>query len=154
MNFWAIEKHRIKDLRMLEWPRLFTEIQRVGLLFFFFVSYFYNSLFYLFFSCAGFIVVQELWQDGTTIHPWWCASLSHVASLVADQWLQSMWVSAAGAWELSSCSTWAQLPPSIGNPPRSETELASPALAGGLSTFGPPGKPTIVLEVNEITHLC
>ena len=38
MNFWATEKHRIKDLRMLEWPRLFTKIQWVGLLFFFFFN--------------------------------------------------------------------------------------------------------------------
>jgi len=50
-----------------------------------------------------------------------------------------------GSWalehRLSSCGTQAELPWDIRDLPRSGIEAVSPALAGGFSISGPPGKP-------------
>ena len=46
---------------------------------------------------------------------------------------------------LSSCGTWAQPLHRMWDPPRPGLEPVSPALAGGLPTTAPPGKPYFVL---------
>ena len=42
---------------------------------------------------------------------------------------------------LSNCGSWAQSLRGMWDPPRPGLKPASPALAGGLSTTAPPGKP-------------
>ena len=59
--------------------------------------------------------------------------LTIVASLVAEHRLQTR--------RLSSCGSRAQLLRGTWDPPRPGLEPVSPALAGGLSTTAPPGKP-------------
>ena len=66
--------------------------------------------------------------------------LTIVASLVAEHRLQMR--------RLSNCGSRAQPLRGMWDPPRPGLEPASPALAGGLSTTAPPGKPRKVL----ITH--
>ena len=61
--------------------------------------------------------------------------LTITASLVAEHGLQTR--------RLSSCGSWAQLLRSMWDLPRPGLEPVSPALAGGLSTAAPPGKPCI-----------
>ena len=56
-----------------------------------------------------------------------------VASLVAEHRLQTR--------RLSNCGSRAQLLRGIWDPPGPGLEPVSPALAGGLSTTAPPGKP-------------
>ena len=60
--------------------------------------------------------------------------LTIVASPVAEHRLQTR--------RLSSCGSWAQLLHGMWDPPRPGLEPVSSALAGGLSTTAPPGKPT------------
>ena len=55
------------------------------------------------------------------------------APLVAEHRLQTR--------RLSSCGSQAQLLRGMWDPPRPGLEPVSPALAGGLSTTAPPGKP-------------
>ena len=57
-----------------------------------------------------------------------------VASLVAEHRLQTR--------RLSSCGSWAQLLRGMWDLPRPGLEPVSPALAGGLPTAAPPGKPS------------
>ena len=59
--------------------------------------------------------------------------LTIAASLVAEHRLQTR--------RLSSCGSRAQLPRGMWDPPRPGLEPVSPALAGGLPTTAPPGKP-------------
>ena len=59
--------------------------------------------------------------------------LTIVASLVAEHRLQTR--------RLSSCGSRAQPLRGMRDPPRPGLEPVSPALAGGLSTTAPPGKP-------------
>ena len=59
--------------------------------------------------------------------------LTIAASPVAEHRLQTR--------GLSSCSSRAQLLRGMRDPPRPGLEPVSPALAGGLSTTAPPGKP-------------
>ena len=59
--------------------------------------------------------------------------LTIVASLVVEHRLQTC--------RLSNCGSRAQLIRSMRDPPRPGLEPVSPALAGGLSTTAPPGKP-------------
>ena len=61
--------------------------------------------------------------------------LTTVASPVAEHGLQTR--------RLSNCGPWAQLLRGMWDPPRPGLEPMSPALAGGLSTTAPPGKPSI-----------
>ena len=58
------------------------------------------------------------------------------ASLVAEHRLQTR--------RLSSCGPRAQLLSGMWDPPKPGLEPVSPALAGGLSTTAPPGKPQIL----------
>ena len=60
--------------------------------------------------------------------------LTIVASLVAEHRLQTR--------RLSSCGSRAHLLRGMWDPPRPGLEPVSPALAGGLSTTAPPGKPS------------
>ena len=60
------------------------------------------------------------------------------ASLVAEHRLQTR--------RLSSCGSRAQLLCGMWDLPRPGLEPVSPALAGGLSTTAPPGKPPIILK--------
>ena len=62
-----------------------------------------------------------------------CGPLTITASLVAEHRLQTL--------RLSSCGSWAQLLRGMWDLPRPGPEPVSPALAGGLSTTAPPGKP-------------
>ena len=62
-----------------------------------------------------------------------CGPLTVAASLVAEHRLQTR--------RLSSCGARAQLLRGMWDPPRPGLEPVSPALAGGLSTTAPPGKP-------------
>ena len=67
-----------------------------------------------------------------------CAGLFTIAaSLVAEHRLQTR--------RLSSCGSWAQSLRGLWDPPRPGLEPVSPALAGGLSTTAPPGKPNSTL---------
>ena len=59
--------------------------------------------------------------------------LTIAASLVAEHRLQTR--------RLSNCGSRAQLLRGMWDPPRPGLEPVSPALAGGLSTTAPPGKP-------------
>ena len=59
--------------------------------------------------------------------------LAIAASLVAEHRLQTR--------RLSNCGSRAQLPRGMWDLPRPGLEPVSPALAGGLSTTAPPGKP-------------
>ena len=61
--------------------------------------------------------------------------LTIVASLVAEQRLQTL--------RLSSCGSRAQLLRGMWDPPRPGLEPVSPALAGRFSTTAPPGKPSL-----------
>ena len=61
--------------------------------------------------------------------------LTITASLVVDHRLQTH--------RLSNCGSRAQLLRGMWDPPRPGREPVSPALAGGLSTTAPPGKPLI-----------
>ena len=62
-----------------------------------------------------------------------CGPLTIMASLVAEHRLQMH--------RLSSCGSRAQLLRGMWDPPRPGLEPVSPALAGGLPTTAPPGKP-------------
>ena len=62
-----------------------------------------------------------------------CGPLTIAASLVAEQRLQTH--------KLSNCSSRAQLLCGMWDLPRPGLEPVSPALAGGLPTTAPPGKP-------------
>ena len=72
--------------------------------------------------------------------------LTIVASLVAEHRLQTH--------RLSSCGARAQLLRGIWDLPRPGLEPVSPALAGGLSTTVPPGKPLqlILIESRPVQH--
>ena len=59
--------------------------------------------------------------------------LTIAASLVAEHRLQTR--------RLSNCGSRAQLLRGIWDPPSQGLEPVSPALAGGISTTAPPGKP-------------
>ena len=54
---------------------------------------------------------------------------------------------------ISSCGAWASLPCSMWDFPRPGTEPASPALAGGFLTTGPPGSPRIILFLTYLKRL-
>ena len=69
--------------------------------------------------------------------------LTIAASLVAEHRLQTR--------RLSNCGSRAQPLRGMRDPPRPGLEPASPALAGGLSTTAPPGKPPS--NINE-SYLC
>ena len=64
-----------------------------------------------------------------------CWPLTIVASLVVEHRLQTR--------RLSSCGSRAQLLRGMWDLPRPGLEPVSPALAGGLSTTAPPGKPPL-----------
>ena len=49
----------------------------------------------------------------------------------------------AGCVQFTSCGIWISMPCSMWNLPRPGTEPMSPALAGGFSTTGPPGKSSL-----------
>ena len=66
--------------------------------------------------------------------------LTIAASLVAEHRLQMR--------RLSNCGSRAQLLRGMWDLPRPGLEPASPALAGGLSTTAPPGKPSCFLFKN------
>ena len=66
--------------------------------------------------------------------------LTVTASLVAEHRLQTR--------RLSNCGSRAQLLRGMWDPPRPGLEPMSPALAGGLSTTAPPGKPSITSVSN------
>ena len=66
--------------------------------------------------------------------------LTVTASLVAEHRLQTR--------RLSNCGSRAQLLRGMWDPPRPGLEPVSPALAGGLSTTAPPGKPSITSVSN------
>ena len=69
--------------------------------------------------------------------------LTIAASLVAEHRLQTR--------RLSNCGSRAQLLRGMWDPPRPGLEPVSPALAGGLSTTAPPGKPANgVFEANYL----
>ena len=82
-----------------------------------------------------------------------CGLLLVVASPVAEHRLEGVQTSIVVARGLSSCGSWAlkhklssgvaqaQLPYSMWDLRRSRIEPVSPALAGGLFTTKPPGKP-------------
>ena len=59
--------------------------------------------------------------------------LTIAASLAAEHRLQMRRLSNSGSWVQLLRGTW--------DPPRTGLEPVSPALAGGLSTTAPPGKP-------------
>ena len=66
-----------------------------------------------------------------------CGPLTIAASLVAEH-------------RLGSCGSRAQLLRGMWDPPRPGLEPVSPALAGGLSTTAPPGKPhDVIFERGE-----
>ena len=69
--------------------------------------------------------------------------LTIAASLVAEHRLQTR--------RLSNCGSRAQLLPGMWDLPRPGLEPVSPALAGGLSTTAPPGKPPISVFINQWT---
>ena len=62
--------------------------------------------------------------------------LTIAASLVAEHRLQTR--------RLSNCGSWAQLLRGMWDLPRPGLEPVSPALAGGLPTTAPPGKPNLL----------
>ena len=74
------------------------------------------------------------------------SSLLHAGTLVVVSGLLSVAASLAvqhGLWDVPVQELWprAELPRGMWNPPRPGTEPMSPALACGLPTTGPPGKP-------------
>ena len=75
--------------------------------------------------------------------------LTIAASLVAEHKLQTR--------RLSNCGSRAQLLRGMWDPPRPGLEPMSPALAGGLSTTAPPGKPDHVIFIlpfiNVVYHI-
>ena len=76
--------------------------------------------------------------------------LTIAASLVAEHRLQTR--------RLSSCGSRAQVLRGMWDPPRPGLEPASPALAGGLSTTAPAGKPRKTFKWDRLIlwqdHLC
>ena len=66
--------------------------------------------------------------------------LTITASLVAEHRLQTRRLSNYGSWAQPLCGMW--------DLPRPGLEPVSPALAGGVSTTAPPGKPKIVIFLN------
>ena len=66
--------------------------------------------------------------------------LTIAASLVVEHRLQTR--------RLSNCGSRAQLLRGMWDPPRPGLEPVSPALAGGLSTTAPPGKPSYIILTN------
>ena len=54
---------------------------------------------------------------------------------------------------LSSCGARAQPLRDMWDPPRPELEPVSPAVAGGLSTTAPPGKPSLLYTYRLINYL-
>ena len=69
------------------------------------------------------------------------------------------WLSSCGSWavehRLGSCDARAQLLHGMWDPPGPGLEPMSPALAGGLSTTAPPGKPDPILfrKLNKVISL-
>ena len=70
--------------------------------------------------------------------------LTVTASLVAEHRLQTR--------RLSSCGSRAQLLRGMWDPPRPGLEPASPALAGGLPTTAPPGKPNNLFLIKVFSY--
>ena len=106
--------------------------------FFFFFLKFYLILFiYLFiFGCVGSSVRARAFSSCGKRGPLFIAvrgPLTIAASLVAEYGLQTR--------RLSNCGSRAQLLRGMWDRPRPGLEPVSPALAGGLSTTAPPGKP-------------
>ena len=72
--------------------------------------------------------------------------LTVAASLVVEHRLQTR--------RLSNCGSRAQLLRGMWDLPRPGLEPVSPALAGGLSTTAPPGKPSCFFLINTIFNNC
>ena len=104
------------------------------------VNFFFNLhyLFIYFWLCWVFVCVRGLSVVAASggHYSSWCAGLSLSRPLVAEHRLQTR--------RLSSCGSQAQLLCGMWDLPRAGLEPMSPALAGGLSTTAPPGKPLFV----------
>ena len=108
----------------------------------------YYWLIYLFiFGCAGSLLPCGLFSS--------CGKqelrFTVVAPPVAEhgfQGVQAYRFSSCGSWArehtLSSCGTGAQMLCSMWDLPRTGSQRASPALAGGVITTEPPGKPSLI----------
>ena len=103
---------------------------------FFFKNYLFIYLFILFMAVLGPRFCARAFSSCGERGPLFIAvrgPLTVAASLVAEHRLQMR--------RLSNCGSRAQLLRGMWDPPRPGLELASPALAGRLSTTAPPGKP-------------
>ena len=140
---------------MIKWQRIQIQgrFQSLWVFFFFFIN-----LFIFIFSCTGSSLLRtgflQLRWAGATV----CcgAQASHCsgfsccgapalgtrASAVAARRLSSCGPRALER-RLSSCGAQAQLLRGMWDPPRPGLEPMSPALAGGLPTTAPPGKPSL-----------
>ena len=106
-------------------------------LFFFFLIFF--NLFYLFLAALGLRFCARAFSSCGKRGPLFITArvpLTIAASPVAEHRLQMR--------GLSNCGSQAQLLRGMWDPPRPGLEPVSPALAGGLSTTAPPGKPSSV----------
>ena len=104
--------------------------------FFFKIIYLFIYLFILFMAVLGPRFCARAFSSCGERGPLFIAvrgPLTVAASLVAEHRLQMR--------RLSNCGSRAQLLRGMWDPPRPGLELASPALAGRLSTTAPPGKP-------------
>ena len=95
---------------------------------------------WVFIAAHGLSVVVETWGNSVC----GAQTLGAQASVTAARGLSSWSLQVLECW-LSSCGAQAQLPPSIQDPPRPGTEPVFSALAGRLSTTGPPGKPYVLI---------
>ena len=71
-----------------------------------------------------------------------------LASVVAEGWRSNCGSRALGHW-LSSCHMQAELLLTMWKLPGPGVEPMTPALAGGLSTTRPPGKPNFIIHSTE-----
>ena len=69
-----------------------------------------------------------------------CGLLTAVVSLVLEHRFKGVWASAGVVRGHSSCGAWAYLPHGMWDLPGPGIQPVSPALAGGFSATGPPGK--------------
>ena len=110
--------------------------------------YFLKFIYYLFLAVLGLCFCARAFSSCGKRGPLFITvrgPLTIAASLVAEHRLQ--------ARRLSSCGSRAQLLRGVWDLPRPVLEPVSPALAGGLSTTAPPGKPMFaILNQNFLNH--
>ena len=104
--------------------------------FFFLIMYFITLFIYLFLAVLGLRFCARAFSSCGKQGPLLiavCGPLTIAASLAAEHRLQTRRLSSCGSRAQSLCGMW--------DPPRPGLEPVSPALAGGLPTTAPPGKP-------------